>query len=389
MIKKHLSKNNNERDLNWIKEALQTAIELEHATLPLYLSSMFSLEVQNYTTYNLIRSVVMEEMVHMAVACNTLAILGGTPKIKGLQPKFPGFGLPGGAEPDLEVVLAKLSPKQVKNFMRLESPELLLPDEYKDENYPSIGTLYGAIKEAIINNEDEIRSVVKKVSEATPNTYANQVGDNIGFTTFKYEKEIDPITQIIEGINEIVDQGEGSKVGDLWTSEDFQGEASHFARFAEIYFEAQLQEPSPKTKLSQETLPNFFKGHKIPWPVVTNILAIPSDGYQKILDLDPNKEAVEKVLDTFDDNYTGIMNDLDAMWNGPAAESWPKFGAAVGAMTEMRVQSCFYIMRNQIPQKIIDNLSSHYPKEYNCLNTYTDLSQPVFYGPRFINKNAK
>ncbi|WP_212567109.1 ferritin-like domain-containing protein, partial [Pseudomonas aeruginosa] len=58
------------RDVVWIKHALQTAIELEYSTLPLYLSAMFSLEVQNYTAYNAIRSIAMEEMVHMAIAAN-------------------------------------------------------------------------------------------------------------------------------------------------------------------------------------------------------------------------------------------------------------------------------------------------------------------------------
>lgn len=389
MIVKHLAVSKGDRDLNWIKETLQTAIALEHATLPLYLASMFSLEVQNYTTYNLIRSVVMEEMVHMAIACNTLAILGGKPKIKDLEPQFPGHGLPGGAEPDLEVVLAKLSPTQVENFMRLESPSFLLPEKYKTETYPTIGALYGAIKEAILANADEIRGIVKKVSAAPPNTYANQVGDNIGFTTFEYTEGVDPIDQLINGIDEIVDQGEGSAIGDLWASEAFQDEPSHYARFAEIYFEAQLQTPNPPVQLTQETLPEFFKGHKIPWPVVTNVLTIPSDGYAKILAADPNKEEVTKALDNFDTNYTSIMDDLDAMWNGPANESWPKFGKAVGSMTEMRVQSCFYIMRHEIPKDIVAKLATLYPKEYSYLEKYTDLNVPVFYGPRFINNNAQ
>ena len=59
-------------------------------------------------------------MVHMAIASNTLAAIGGTPRIKDLNPPSPGKGLPGGAEPDLEVVLAQLSKHQLKNFMRLE-----------------------------------------------------------------------------------------------------------------------------------------------------------------------------------------------------------------------------------------------------------------------------
>ena len=80
-INAYLSSSVENRDLDWIKDVLQSAVELEHATLPLYLSTMFSLEVQNYTTYNLIRSVVMEEMVHMAISCNVLSALGGKPSI--------------------------------------------------------------------------------------------------------------------------------------------------------------------------------------------------------------------------------------------------------------------------------------------------------------------
>jgi len=141
----------------WLKDALQMAIELEQSTLPLYLASMFSLEVQNYTTYNLIRSVVMEEMVHMAIVCNILAAIGGTPSIKALSPPSPGKGLPGGAEPDLEVVLAQLSKRQLKNFMRLEVPKFLLPAEFAKEQYPTIATLYSAIVEAIDGNADAIK----------------------------------------------------------------------------------------------------------------------------------------------------------------------------------------------------------------------------------------
>ena len=375
------------RNLEWLKESLQVAIALEHATLPLYLSAMFSLEVQNYTTYNLIRSVVMEEMVHMAIACNILSIIGGKPKIKNLAPIFPGKGLPGGAEPDLEVVLAKLSHKQLENFMRLEVPKSLLPEVFKSEEYPSIGALYTAIKEAIQENSEELTELIEKVSSAKEDVYSNQVGDNIGFTTFGYKKGIDPILQLLNGIDEIIEQGEGSGTNDLWTGDAFEDEASHYARFGELYYGRHLQEPKSKITLNTKNLPKFFKGHQISWPVVTNILAVPSDGYEKILALDPNEKVVRKALDNFDVNYTGIMDDLEAMWNGPASESWPKFGKAVGAMTEMRVQSCFYIMRHEIPKNIINKLQELYPEEYDLLFKYTNLEEPVFYGPRFINNN--
>ncbi len=36
-----------------LKHALQSALELEQATLPLYTFSMYSIRTQNYTAYNL------------------------------------------------------------------------------------------------------------------------------------------------------------------------------------------------------------------------------------------------------------------------------------------------------------------------------------------------
>src|SRR5260370_9938321 len=137
------------RDLAWIKATLQSAIELEFSTMPLYLSAMFSLEVQNYTAYNLIRSVAMEEMVHMAIAANILAAIGGSPQIKSIRIPYPVCGLPGGTEPDLQVGLAQFSKNQLKNFMRIEMPDFLLGQLGRHETYPTIAAFYRALQQAI------------------------------------------------------------------------------------------------------------------------------------------------------------------------------------------------------------------------------------------------
>ncbi|XAT60822.1 ferritin-like family protein [Rhodobacteraceae bacterium Araon29] len=375
-------------DVQWITDTMQSAVALEQATLPLYLSAMFSLEVQNYTTYNLIRSVVMEEMVHMAIACNILSAMGVKPSIKTLNPGGPSKGLPGGAEPDSQVIFAKLSKPQLKNFLRLEAPTFLLPEKYGREDYPSIGALYGQIKAAMRDNADEINTTARKVLAAPADTYPNQVGDNIGFTTFTLDDPRMPVEQFLDGIDEIIEQGEGSDAEDLY-AEDYEGEESHYARFAEIYFGAKMQVPASKPKLTPETEAEFFKGHPVPWPVVTNVLAVPSDGYDALLNADPNGAEVRKTIENFDNTYVSIMDDLDAMWNGPAAQSWSSFGKAVASMTDMRVLSCFYIMRHQIPAELIAKLPRFYgSEEAATLAEYTDLSQPVFYGPRFYNSNA-
>src|SRR5262249_54160872 len=110
------------RDIHWIRGALQTAVALEHATMPLYAAAMYSLEVQNYPAYNTLRSVLMEEMLHMAAACNALAAIGGSPRIATLDPAAILTGLPAGIAPELKPRFARLSRRQLDTFMRIESP---------------------------------------------------------------------------------------------------------------------------------------------------------------------------------------------------------------------------------------------------------------------------
>jgi hypothetical protein len=371
------------RDLAWIKQSLQSAIELEYATLPLYLSAMFSLEVQNYTAYNAIRSVAMEEMVHMAIACNMLAALGGAPRIKSIQIGFPVRGLPGGAEPDLEVGLARYSKEQLANFMRIEAPQLLLAAMDRDEAYPTIAALYRSIRTAIADNATAVRAAVKAGGAA------NQVGDDIGFTTIRYQADVDPVPALCAAIDEILEQGEGAAAGDLITTTAYETEESHYAKFASLYHGARYQEPSPPIKLSRQTEPLFFRGNPIGPPEVVNTLAVPADRYARILALDPAGAAVAQDLEAFDGAFSSLLAALDAAWNGPAAVSWKTLGGAVHSMVDLRVLSCFNILRHQVPADVVARLPVLYPDEIARLRRYTDLAAPVFYGPRFVNTNAQ
>jgi Ferritin-like len=369
-------------DLAWIKQALQSAIELEYATLPIYLSAMFSLEVQNYVAYNTLRSVAMEEMVHMAIACNMLAALGGSPQIKNLQIRFPVTGLPGGAEPDLQVGLAQYSRNQLQNFLRIEAPQAVLGGLGRGEAYPTIAALYQAIRQAITDNADAVRAAVQAGGPA------NQVGDDIGFATVKYAPGVDPVPPLCAAVDEILEQGEGASSDSLITTAAYEGEESHYAKFAALYHGARYQDPIPPVKLTCATEPLFFRGRAIGWPEVVNTLAVPSDGYAKLLALDPNAAAVTKDLAAFDTAFSGILTALDGAWNGPTAVSWKTLGGAVHGMVDLRVLSCFNILRYQVPADLVARLPALYPDEIDQLRHYTDLAKPVFYGPRFLNTNT-
>ena len=381
-ISGHIAVPKPKRDLDWLKSALETAAALEHATMPYYLAATYSLEVQNYTAYNLLRSVAMEEMVHMAIACNILAALGGTPKIKGLAPAIPGFGLPGGAEPDLYVCLAPLSKKLLANFMRLEAPDFLLDPKFQHEAYPTIAKLYDGILDAVRQNRPQIRAAVKQGGKS------NQVGDDIGFSTFGYVEGKDPIPDIEAAIGEVLTQGEGCTSRTLHAGKSSQNEESHYCKFAEIYYGRQFQEPNVPVVLSKATEAQFFRGYPIPFPDVQNTLLVPKDGYAKLLKEDPQGDAAGKDLLAFDQAYSGLMGNLDAMWNGPAAQSWPTFGQAIETMAKLRVLACFNIMKYRVPAEAVAKLPQLYPDEIEKIKEYTKLDEPVYYGPRFRNLSA-
>ncbi len=370
-------------DLNWIRQTLQTAIELECSTLPPYLAAMFSLQVQNYTVYNALRSVVMEEMVHMATACNMLGALGGTPQIKNLSFPYPVTGLPGGVEPDLSLGLARLSLEQLANFMRLEMPDFLLRQLGRGEDYPTIGDFYLGIRKAIDDNKDAVRAAVKAGGPV------NQVQDNIGIDPIGYNAEVDAVDQFNAAIEKIVEQGEGASRETLFSGGGSEDESSHYARFAEIFFGHAYQEPIPARKLTSATLSEFFKGNKISDWKVCNTLAVPTDSYSKILKIDPNGAAVTADLVKFDQAFSSIMETLDTVWNGPSATWWPTLGGGVHAMMDLRILSCYnLIMKHRVPDSAVAQLSQLYPQEFGYLQKYTDLTEPVFYGPRFVNVNA-
>ena len=63
-----------------LRTAIQTAIELEHSTIPPYLTANFTLSnTGNDAISNVISSVVGEEMLHLSIACNLLNAIGGSP----------------------------------------------------------------------------------------------------------------------------------------------------------------------------------------------------------------------------------------------------------------------------------------------------------------------
>jgi len=300
---------------------LQQAIQLEHATIPTYLYALYSIKPDSNTEIQeLIRSIVIQEMLHMGLVCNILNAIGGSPVINRPEfvPQYPG-PLPGAVESELIVPLARFSLDLIKNvFMVIEEPETPL-------NFPvrafaaappqTIGEFYTAIKQQIMERGQSIfgHHPEKQVKV--------QVGEN----------ELIKVTDVnsaVHAIEIIVEQGEGTITSPL------RGEGSdiaHYYRFAEIYHGKTLI-PNPNAPPdAPDDQKYLYGGDPIPFdpngvlPVIENPKAA----------LYPAGSPARLACDTFNPTYTSILNTLQESFTGNPHQ----LGHALGLMETLSGQA--------------------------------------------------
>jgi Ferritin-like len=112
-------------DVESLRQMVQAAIEIEDSTIPVYLTALFSIKPgANLEVAGIIRSIVIQEMLHLTLVGNLLNAIGGAPRIgePGFVPTYPGH-LPGSVRPDFVVTLRKCSIAQIRDvFMAIEQP---------------------------------------------------------------------------------------------------------------------------------------------------------------------------------------------------------------------------------------------------------------------------
>jgi hypothetical protein len=163
-----------EEVLSDLKACLQLAVQVELATIPIYLFTYYSIvrnaasgegidPVQAFANKaaGVIMSVAVEEMLHMSLSANVLFAMGGAPQMYGKAPEsypalLPGHKVVGPPGPDGEtserIPLAKLSLEQLWHFLQVEYPEALDANPQK-QDWDTIGQLYSYVRCLLESNK--------------------------------------------------------------------------------------------------------------------------------------------------------------------------------------------------------------------------------------------
>lgn len=316
-------------------ELLQSALQLEFATIPPYLAAAFSLTA-NRKIYQLILRVAVEEMLHMTTVANLMNAIGIAPNVVAAVPSYP-YDLTV-LDPPLRLDLRSFSFDLVeKLFMSIEAPEerIVFPAALVKVRPRTIGQFYAGIIEII--ERDTIPDLFKNAARdaykqrtVTPNFGPIAYINNQDTHTYPLEADIDfRITDSVSAVRHlswVVDQGEGEAPYDPLATEGIPG---HHYRFESILRKRFL--------IKDETvaLKYSFSGGDLPFdPAGVHEF----DANAKTKDYEAYPQLVRR-MKRFNEEYTKMINLLQEAFNCPKPEQQEQavaaFDQAVGIMRNM------------------------------------------------------
>ena len=284
-----------------LRDQLQIGLRLELATIPLYITSLYSIgDGCNPQVYKTIRSILMQEMLHMALVGNIInAMNKGHPLIDSpdVAPKYPSIGLPGCVHPSLNVYLGKTSKEHIYNVpLVLEKPKLsCVIDEHPEVSENTIGEFYTEIEHCIQKLEEKGEEVFQpnNLQISWPWTPSKELG-----TLFVVEND----TTALDAIREIKEQGEGASPVKPDVDLSKGGQLGHYYQLMEIVCGKKLVKVDDKHYA--------YRGDEIPfdskgvWPMRDN----------------PSKEGTSGNCYTearaFHTTYRKLLRELQATFSG-------------------------------------------------------------------------
>ena len=309
--------------LDDLREHLQWAIELEHSTLPPYLCALYSLDPsRNPDAVQVVGSVFVEEMIHLALAANLLNAVGGHPRLDTpeMLPRYPR-PMPHG-DRSLELSLVPFGAEALEMFLRLERPAPQgAPAE--GDSYETIGQFYAAV-------DDGLRRLCADLGERE--VFRGDPARQVTAGPFHHSggrlTAVNDLASALAALEEIVEQGEGTARGEVWDGDQDifhpdRDEVAHYYRFQELKLGRRYRRgDTPQSGPTGEALAVDLGGV---YPMRPN--PRPDDHAPG--------SPIRAAQEGFDSTYCAVLNLLEQAFNGSPG----MLGAATGKMYALKAQA--------------------------------------------------
>jgi Ferritin-like len=306
-----------------LREHLQWAIELEHATLPPYLCALYSLDrARNPEAAEVMLSVFLEEMLHLALAANLLNAVGGRPQLDTprMLPSYPRY-LPHG-DHSFKVPLLPFGTQALEGFLKIEQPAPpTAPAE--GDGYETIGQFYTAIGEGLSQLCARLGEAdVFSGDPARQATGVSFLGDARRIIA------VDRLATALLALQEIVEQGEGAERLEVWDGDHDmfhpeREEVGHYYRLQQLKLGRRYRRgDTPQSGPTGEAI-------SIDWNGVRPMRPNP-----RTTDHTPGC-PVRLAQEEFNHAYCGVLHLLEHAFNG----SPQVLAGAIGAMYALKAQA--------------------------------------------------
>ncbi|MFD8230926.1 ferritin-like protein [Streptomyces sp. NPDC059696] len=318
-----------QRDAEWLKDALQQAVLLELATLPPYLCALWSVEDQESDVALAIGRVVFDEMSHLGLAGNLLTTIGGTPRLASAQtaPKYPG-PLPGGVRPGLKVFLSGLTKDALDLFSRIEEPDD--PVTVESAGFTSIGAFYSAIGEAFRQHPELITGTRQIRRFMSHHGEGNDVVD------------IASPADVEKAIGIIKEQGEGTSASPENPHPGEQGELAHYYVFRELFHGRRVIRTSENPDVWE------FAGDPIAMPSALPMGTVPAGGWEAGGLPAPDEETRQRLVEV-NLQYSAMLRFLEQAWEATSAATMQSRLSAAVTRMRMLVDPSGRLMQTPLP----------------------------------------
>jgi len=293
---------------------LQKALELELSTIPPYLTALLSIRMPgNRVAANAIRSVAIEEMLHMVLVGNLISSLGGKVRLHGdavptypLRLEFEGSPI---RDREFDIHLEAFSPQAIRTFKQIEIPADLLPPSHAHGTQAQVvvpGITLGQFYDRIILKLERICADYPECDVFCGDPQ-HQVNEQYYWSSGGKPIVVTSLASAIEAMTVIKKQGEASH-NSIYDGDaeyfDQPREVAHYFRFNEIacgrHYNPDDHPAEPPTG------ERFDVDYTAVYPIRRNA---------KSTDYRPGSELA-RLNDTFNRQYSVMLWQLEQAFNG-------------------------------------------------------------------------